>query len=132
MAYHPPKSREELLTRYAAGERSFVGAELDLDMVPGGSIDLSGEILDGADFSECWFTGSFRNASLRGATFRNANVKCCDFTGADLTNADFTDAAMEAATWRDAILNGTKFGDPSLYGVRLTEAQFLEMIADER
>lgn len=130
MKYHPPKSREELLTRYAAGERLFAGAELDADMVPGGSIDLTGEILDRADFSECWLAGFFRNASLRGATFRRANIKTCDL-GADLTNADFTDAAIEAAIWRGAIVNGTKFGDPSLYGVCLTEAQFLEMIAEE-
>ena len=100
-------------------------------MLPQGILDLDGAVLDGADFSECWFSATFRGASLKATKFRHANVKCCDFTGADLTNADFRESALEAAQWSGAILLGTQFGDVSLYGAFLTEAEFLTMIERE-
>jgi uncharacterized protein YjbI with pentapeptide repeats len=55
-------------------------------------------VLDGADFSNCWFSATFAGSSLRAVRFSHANVKCCDFSRADLTEADFRGAAMEAAT----------------------------------
>ena len=69
MVYYPPKFRKELLDRYAAGERYFAGAELDQDMVPGGVLDLTSALLDGADFSNCWFSATFSGASLRSTNF---------------------------------------------------------------
>jgi uncharacterized protein YjbI with pentapeptide repeats len=128
MVYYPPKSRDELLDRYAAGERYFAGAELDQDMVSEGILDLTSAVLDGADFSNCWFSALFSGASLRATNFAHANVKCCDFSRADLTDADFRGAAMEAATWVGAKVLRTKFGDVSLYGARLSEAEFIAMI----
>ena len=122
----PPTTVEELLARYAAGERYFVGAELDEPRV-----DMSGVVLDGADLSACWFMTSFRNASLKDTKFCRANVKCCDFSGADLSNADFSEAALEATVWDGAVLAGARFGDVSLYGAHLTEAQFLAAIAED-
>lgn len=126
-----PRSHEDILSRYAAGERHFVGLELDLDMVPNGLLDIAGAVLDGADFSHCWFTATFVGASLKGAKFNHANVKCCDFSRADLTDADFRGAAMEAATWGGAKLLRTKFGDVSLYGAHLSEAKLLESIEND-
>ena len=128
MTYQPPRSRDELLARYAAGERHFVDTELD---IPDRIVDLDGAVLDGADFSEGWFTATFRGASLRATKFRHANVKCCDFTGADLTDADFREAALEATKWSGATLLGIQFGDVSLYGTFLTEAEFLNGIERE-
>jgi len=132
MPYFPPNSRDELLARYAAGEKYFAGMELDSDMVPDGIIDLSEIILDDSDFSNCWFTASFRNSSLKRTKFRNANIKTCDFSGADLTDADFQDAAMEGVTWSGATLLNTKFGEVRLYGELLSEARFLDLIERER
>jgi uncharacterized protein YjbI with pentapeptide repeats len=131
MVYSPPRSRNELLDRYAAGERYFAGAELDQNMVPQGIVDLTGAVLDGADFSNCWFSASFSGASLRAVNFTHANVKCCDFSRADLTDAIFFGAAIEAATWAGAKVLRTKFGDVSLYGAILTEAEFTAIIESE-
>lgn len=128
MAYRPPKSGEELLARYAAGERYFVGAELDHTGADGLLLNLAGAVLDEADFSKCWFQASFAGASLRATKFRDANVKSCDFSRADLTDAEFFGAAMEATTWGGANLIRTKFGDVSLYGAELDEVEFIEMI----
>lgn len=127
MTSEPPKTIDELLSRYAAGERNFVGAELDQPWA-----DLSGVILDDADLSRCWFDASFKSASLKRAKFCDANVKCCDFDDADLTDADFTGAALEATAWEGTILTGARFGPISLYGAHLTEAQFLASIAEKQ
>jgi uncharacterized protein YjbI with pentapeptide repeats len=82
--YRPPASRAELEVRYAAGERSFPETELS-------DADLSGIVLDGADFGKhSWFAdANFTGASLRGTSFRECNVKCADFSDADLTGATF-------------------------------------------
>lgn len=80
--YRAPESREDLLRRYASGERNFPGAELS-------DADLSGVTLDGASFEKwSWFnSANFEGASLRGASFRECNVKCANFRRADLTGA---------------------------------------------
>ena len=69
--YRPPKSREELLQRYASGERYFPETELS-------DADLSEVTLDGATFEKwSWFQSTnFERASLRGTSFRECNVKC--------------------------------------------------------
>jgi len=128
MVYHPPTSGEELLARYAAGERYFVGTHLDHDAVPDGVLDLAGAVLDDANFSKCWFTARFVGASLRATTFSGANVKSCDFSQADLTDANFCEAAMEATAWVGATLLRTRFGEVDLYGAVLSEAEFIAMI----
>ena len=101
--YKPPESREELLQRYANGERHF--PETDLS-----DADLSGVKLDGASFEgfSWFFNSNFDRASLQGTSFRECNVKCASFRNADLTGAYFELAAIESidfegaarATWR--------------------------------
>ncbi len=53
------------------GERRFPDTELS-------NCDLSGMVLDGADFEKhSWFAdANFSGASLRGTSFRGCNVKC--------------------------------------------------------
>ena len=72
--YKPPGSREELLSRYASGERNFPNTELS-------DADLSGVTLDGASFDKwSWFfNANFKGASLRGTSFGECNVKCANF-----------------------------------------------------
>ena len=101
-----------LLTRYAAGERSFRDTWIEHP----DALALDGETLAGADFSAAFLLGSFRRADLRGARFRDANVKTCDFSGADLTDADFRGAALEATTFTGAILTGASFAGAGLWG----------------
>lgn len=60
MSPNPPASFKELLSRYAAGERNFTGAQLDEDK----ENELTGVTLDGADFSHSFIVASFRKASL--------------------------------------------------------------------
>ncbi|MBL9186404.1 MAG: pentapeptide repeat-containing protein [Opitutaceae bacterium] len=100
----PPKSFKELLSRYADGERNFVGADLDEDS----DNDLSGACLDGIDLSRSFVVASFRRARLRGAVFREANVKTCDFSGADLTGADFRGAALCSTKFAGSIGDGVR------------------------
>ena len=102
---------ENILTRYAAGERAF----LDLDR------DDGIYNFDGADLSDVRFSGShffatFRNANLTGADFSDCNVKTCDFSGADLTRATFFSSAIDAAIFEGAVLAHADFEEASEQG----------------
>lgn len=77
-----PGAAEELLSRYAAGERSFVGAELPM-------ANLSGANLAGIDL---------RSANFRGANLRGANLQQAKLFGAILGDADLQDADLKGAT----------------------------------
>ncbi len=96
--------RDKILQRYAAGERSFIGLDLDEGVLNFDCADLT-EI----DFSGCFIYASFRGAKLRGANFSDGNVKTCDFTGADLAGARFEGAAIDAAIFENANLEGVSF-----------------------
>ena len=89
--YTPPSTLQELMQRYALGERHFPNVDLS-------EANLSRVTLDGASFGpHSWFSSAdFTGASLRGTSFSKCNVKCATFTGADLTNATFEDAAIES------------------------------------
>ena len=115
-AYKAPESREELLQRYANGERSFPDTELS-------DADLSGVKLDGASFEKwSWFSSTnFEGASLRETVFRECNVKCASFKNADLTGASFELAAVEAAEFEGAILERTRFEGAGYYGITLRD-----------
>ena len=95
---------EELLRRYASGERCFTGIQL-----ADGSV-LSGADLSGATFENGFFSDiDVRCANLRRTIFRNMNLKCTDFRGADLTDALFEDVLIEAAAFKGAIVQNTLF-----------------------
>ncbi|MDT4329057.1 pentapeptide repeat-containing protein [Methylomonas sp. MED-D] len=118
--YRPPESRAELEQRYAAGERRFPDTELS-------DADLSGIVLDGADFEKhSWFfDANFSGASLRGTSFRECNVKCADFSNADLTGAIFELAAIESIKATGALLNGVKVKGATFYGCELADGDEL-------
>lgn len=109
--YRPAASCEELLQRYATGERSFPNTDLS-------DADLTGVTLDGADFApwSWFFCTNFRGASLRGTSFRECNVKCADFSKSDLTGASFELAGVEAAVFDGATMECTTFVGASYYG----------------
>jgi len=118
--YRPPESRAELEQRYAAGERRFPGTELS-------SADLSGIVLDGADFEKhSWFfDANFSGASLRGTSFRECNVKCADFSNADLTGANLELAAIESIKTKGALLGGVRVQGATFYGCELANGDKL-------
>ncbi|MBN2886818.1 MAG: pentapeptide repeat-containing protein [Chromatiaceae bacterium] len=118
--YRPPESRAELEKRYAAGERFFPDTELS-------DADLSGIVLDGADFEKhSWFFDSnFSGASLRGTSFRECNVKCADFSNADMTGAIFELAAIESIKATGALLDGVKVKGATFYGCELADGDEL-------
>jgi hypothetical protein len=110
-----PGSAEELLKRYARGDRDFRSINLS-----GASLreaDLRGSNLAGADLSEvdmsfamltgCDLHGAYlHEAVLRGATLRNANLAEADLNGADLSDADLTGADIRGADFRRTLLDG--------------------------
>ncbi|MCB1052285.1 MAG: pentapeptide repeat-containing protein [Acidobacteria bacterium] len=118
--YRPPESRGELERRYAAGERRFPNTDLS-------DADLSGIMLDGADFEKhSWFhSTNFSGASLRGTSFRECNVKCADFSMSDLTDANFELAAIESIKATAAVLNGVKVKGATFYGCELADNEEL-------
>ena len=114
--YRPPENREELLRRYANGERNFPETELS-------DADLSGVTLDGANFEKfSWFgSTNFDGASLRGTSFRTCHVKCASFRNADLTGASFELAAIEAADFAGAKREGVSYVGATCYGYTIRE-----------
>src|SRR5262245_48864064 len=109
--YSPPRSKAELLTRYALGERYFADTELP-EQTNLRSVDLSGAIFDGAMLSDI----DFQFANLAGVSFRNASVKCSDFRSANLCGASFEGAAVEAVLFAGANLADIRIDGATYYG----------------
>ena len=114
--YEPPQSAEELLERYAAGERYFRGAVLRCTHLRQASLqlcnldhaDLYGAVLDGAD--------------LRRASFEKADLRAADLRNANLQHAFFDDALMDDADCRKASLRFTRFKKVKLRNANLQDA----------
>jgi uncharacterized protein YjbI with pentapeptide repeats len=89
--------------------------------------DLSGIMLDGADFEKhSWFfDANFAGASLRGTSFRECNVKCANFSNADLTGAVFELAAIESIKATGAQRDNIKVKGATFYGCELSEGDEL-------
>jgi hypothetical protein len=113
---HAPISAEELLERYAGGDRDF--RNVDLPEASLREADLTGINLAGADLSETDLTSAilargdlrgtyFQSAHLGGADLRRANLSEADLNGADLTGADLSGADIRGADFRGALLDGT-------------------------
>ena len=116
--YQPPASAEELLRRYAAGERYFPHAD-----IPELS-SLEGCTLEGAVFEDAWVSCvTLRGANLRGVRFERCNVKCSDFSGADLRGASFRETHVEAASFEGATLEGASFAGALAYGGEFREGE---------
>jgi uncharacterized protein YjbI with pentapeptide repeats len=96
---------EELLARYADGERNFAGIELiqSAEEPQDNMIDLRGAILP--------------NINLRGAYLRQA-----DLTQADLTGADLFGVSLELAWLNSAIIRDANLYSANLSWCDLTEA----------
>ncbi|MCP4607027.1 MAG: hypothetical protein GY847_42025 [Proteobacteria bacterium] len=132
----PPQSAEELLRRYAAGERDFTGANLEGRQLPNAKLEganLSNAKLEGADLSNAklvgvHFTGSnLANASMagssaKGAWFINADLKGVDLVMADLRDTTFWDTQLDGADLSTANLEGANLSYSHAEGVNLESA----------
>ena len=94
--YRPPKDAQELLQRYAAGERFFADASLPI-------ADLSSADLSGAD--------------LRGADLRGSNLQKTRLLNATMRDADLQDADLKGAT---GLLAG-QLGGTNVCGAKLPD-----------
>src|SRR5919202_716579 len=112
---------EELLKKYAAGERNFAGINLT-------EANLSGVNLSGANLSKTNLTGAKLNiARLSGAHLGGANLTDADLNVAylvrvDLKRAALTGAKMIRAELIRAELSGANLCRVNLSGATLTEA----------
>ena len=103
---------EELLIRYAAGERDFHGAVLggvDLSTAQLGGINLSGADLRAANLSGAVLKGS----NLREACLQGANLSWADLFGADLSGAELSGADLKMAIIIRTRFRGTTMPDGS-------------------
>ncbi len=91
---------DELLERYAAGERNFVDICLPEKSDLTG-VNLSGAILLGSNLSSINFT--------------NANLTNCDLRHCWLTSSNFTKANLEGANIDRADVGGSKFKQANLF-----------------
>lgn len=102
--------REELLERYAAGERDFSGVDLSgVNLIEVGleGINLEGAILRGTEFDRSDLRGAiFRNADLEGAEFFLACLNGSDFRGANLKSCRILETSMIRANFEGAIIDG--------------------------
>lgn len=146
---------EELLQRYAAGERDFSGTDLSginiavgyaetlieqyqpedkswLDGVLLCDIDLSNANLEFASFdggelsSANLQEANFRGASLRQVIFYDADLRGVDFSNANLKAAELSEANLEKANFKDANLSGASLCSADLEGINFAGANLYE------
>ncbi|MDM9580574.1 pentapeptide repeat-containing protein [Nostoc sp. GT001] len=128
---------EELLQRYAAGERDFTGSIKDRRKGFFRGVDLSG-----IDLGACFIKIDFSGATMRNAIFCNAkwdfvvwediDFTCSDFTGVqDITGSTFINCNFSDTIWNGANLwqpgfvqcTGVSFDD--FRNARVPEIKFL-------
>jgi uncharacterized protein YjbI with pentapeptide repeats len=119
---------EELLERYAAGERNFIGLYIDgSDELCGA--DLSNTNFRGAVFDELLLEKTnFSHANLRGVIFglvglRGANLQGADLCGASIGLSELGGANLTASNLAGAYLEGTSLGFTNLTRANLSGAQ---------
>jgi uncharacterized protein YjbI with pentapeptide repeats len=100
----PRMEVEELLRRYAAGERRFI------------QIDLSGADLSELDFGRKGGKGIIYNERIN---FAESNLKGANFSGTNLTGVMFYCAILDRAILDGAILECANFENASLIDASL-------------
>jgi uncharacterized protein YjbI with pentapeptide repeats len=145
-------SRDELLRRYAAGDRNFANANLrcavlceqnlsqsnlsyvKLSFANLSGINLSGVDLTSADLSDASLNGAnlsqaalyrtlLTRANLSEANLRGANLFKASLNDACLLGADLTGANLSFADLRGAILDEATLSGANLTGAKLTQGQ---------
>jgi uncharacterized protein YjbI with pentapeptide repeats len=109
----PPGSAEDLLKRYAVGERDFQGARLPEAQLE--NANLAGISLMHAYLGGCTLCGSnLRGSNLRFAYLGNTDLSPASLSHADLRDADLSGAELPFASLRNANLDGASLFSASL------------------
>jgi hypothetical protein len=95
---------DELLNRYADGERDFGAINLHSANLTG--LELSGVNLKGANLSSAQLRGvNLSGANLSGANLTASNLSAADLNLANLSEANLSSVQMEQTNLREADLN---------------------------
>lgn len=95
-------------------------------------LDLSNQLLDGVDFSECYMEGinlsgsSLKGANLKGAIMVYADLQKTDFSNTDLTGANIGSSNLEACIFKSALLTEVSFNKATLVGNDFTQADLVK------
>jgi uncharacterized protein YjbI with pentapeptide repeats len=133
-------SAEELLKRYACGERDFRkldlrGLHLRSANLPQSNliaVDLSGADLTDAVLSEANLQeADFQEAILCRTNLRRANLSGADFSGADLAGADLSGADIRGADFTGGMLDRTVLvGTLRNASTDLTDVDLSQVVCD--
>ena len=111
---------DEILKRYAAGEREFPGADIcdsELEGVDLSGINLSGAELADSDLTRINLSGAnLHNANISQSTVRNSNLSRANLSEAFLSESAFDEANLREANLSKANLRGAYFGSADLTG----------------
>ncbi len=100
-------SQEELLERYARGERDFSKFEIYLSQYKSNSPkkiriknNLSNINLSNATFNKITINCNLNNANFAGSNLSNVHIGCnANFTNANLNNTDLSNAKIRSANF---------------------------------
>lgn len=112
---------DELLRRYAVGDRYFVNANLrcaKLSNICLENIDLSYAKLNLANLSG----SNLNKANLAAAQMQSANLSCCDLQNSQLVRANLAGANLSDSNLRGADLTNTDLSNANLNGADLRGA----------
>jgi uncharacterized protein YjbI with pentapeptide repeats len=116
----PSLGAEELLDRYASGDRDF--RRLDLQGLSLRGVDLSACNLAGADLSEADLTEAIlADAGLRDADLQSCRLHRTVLRGSDLRGADLSDSDLSGADLSQADIRGADFTGCDLRGTILVQ-----------
>jgi 2-iminobutanoate/2-iminopropanoate deaminase len=113
---------EELLERYAAGNRNFNSVNLRGVNLKGANlsrIDLTEADLTGADLND----SNLSKARLQSTKLNRASLMGANLSQATLYNANFSNANLDNANFSGAVLNGVNFRKACLKGINLEKAE---------
>ena len=127
---------DELIQRYASGERNFANISLKGVSLKGADLryinlkeadlsnsDLSDAILYGANLEKANINFiKLNQAKLEGAFLYGATIACGSLTDANLSDVDLRKTSLDAAILRRAILEGADLSDAYLRGAELQDA----------
>jgi uncharacterized protein YjbI with pentapeptide repeats len=116
---------EELLQRYATGERDFSRQALKT------KAKLSCAVLQGINLSNVSLNRvDLRGTNLEGAILRGTNFAFGDLTGANLTNTDLEGAIFQEAVLVDTVFENSNLKDAFLGLACILRANFRGAIFD--
>lgn len=116
--YKPPESAEELLERYASGERYFRFSSLE-------GADFRGAALSHINLTTSSLAGAcFRFSRLFGARFGFADLRNADFIDALLIGADLSGSTLTLANFQGADLSLATLNATDVFRVNFSRALF--------